>query len=642
MNVLNVQDSSLVRCDILDTGPAWDKDMMGPAFYPEGEPSPTELAQCEAEVGTLLSIIAEVNRKMGSLKPPSWKKINQSLSIFCINPALPTGGSGVVWTKLQEALTAVEDSISCRRSWATPITSSDQEKHREHLRAAQDSRVKAAQILEEMEKEFGIKCPPGLPKAEYQEEMVNEKLDCVLRRASNSHQGELEAAKGSHIEEETNKLVGHHRAWRSGSCSPSYRPSGAPEWSSPSFPGSPLLLRRAAASLSVGGDGSPLSSVNSGSPCPSPISLETETERLHRCIERLRARNERLTAALERRKGESEQMSVTVKRLEADCSTLQLALKYCEQCQEAYSELLSLYDAERHQSIPPPADAAEAVGGEQQAGGPSAQLRKTAAEELSTSFSHPESTGREVALREQIERLKRERAAICLPKPGAGAEGNMSPDTRTPAGLRGGHVPKDSRKPADGKKEKTSLFHELVSVREEMSDLRALIRLKEKELRRLEWSLMSQKAQEAVGVFVPESLREELDDCKTEQQNAAKLCGDGGVADLRSRPILKELQAVLQREQALKKRLAVVQDSLSSALSDSVSNRRDNEEQVARLTQAHSMALSSYRHIRRKYREQVWRLEQKLAAVMEGQHSQSAAATAAGDVLEWRREETVL
>lgn len=54
------------------------------------------------------------------------------------------------------------------------------------------------------------------------------------------------------------------------------------------------------------------------------------------------------------------------------------------------------------------------------------------------------------------------------------------------------------------------------------------------------------------------------------------------------------------------------------------------------------MALSSYRHIRRKYREQVWKLEQKLAAVMEGQHSQSATATAAGDALEWRREETVL
>lgn len=34
------------------------------------EPSPAELAQCEADVGTLLNIIAELNKKMGSLKAP--------------------------------------------------------------------------------------------------------------------------------------------------------------------------------------------------------------------------------------------------------------------------------------------------------------------------------------------------------------------------------------------------------------------------------------------------------------------------------------------------------------------------------------------------------------------------------------------
>lgn len=33
-------------------------------------PSTAELAQCEAEMGTLLRIIAELNKKMGSLKPP--------------------------------------------------------------------------------------------------------------------------------------------------------------------------------------------------------------------------------------------------------------------------------------------------------------------------------------------------------------------------------------------------------------------------------------------------------------------------------------------------------------------------------------------------------------------------------------------
>lgn len=51
-----------------------------------------------------------------------------------------------------------------------------------------------------------------------------------------------------------------------------------------------------------------------------------------------------------------------------------------------------------------------------------------------------------------------------------------------------------------------------------MSDLRALIRLKEKELRCLEWGFMGQKAQEAAGVFIPESLQEEVEDQKTDQQ----------------------------------------------------------------------------------------------------------------------------
>lgn len=54
-----------------------------------------------------------------------------------------------------------------------------------------------------------------------------------------------------------------------------------------------------------------------------------------------------------------------------------------------------------------------------------------------------------------------------------------------------------------------------------------------------------------------------------------------------------------------------------------------------------SKALSSYRHIRRKYREQVWRLEQKVAAMAESQQ-QSEAHRAAADASEWRREETVL
>ncbi|XP_069009357.1 colorectal mutant cancer protein isoform X1 [Embiotoca jacksoni] len=705
-----MEDSRRSRCDSLDAGTGCDKEVMNLSDHLtldlEGsdpavnlEPSPAELAECEAEVGTLLSIIAELNKKMGSLKAPSEpgdmrppglprplvpdllshrmvrSSPDRNNASTATSKATVTdrGGSGVVWSKLQQVLSSVENSISCRRIWAVPITTSDQDKHKEHLSAAQENWNKATQILEEMEREFGISCLSGLSKDQQQEDMLDvDQRESALRNTTQSLQEELQRAQStiSQVEEEEkDKLVGLHKAWRSGSLSPSYRPTAgalSPDWASPPYPGSPLLHRRTARAvtpLSTGGDGSPLGSVTSGSPCPSPITLESETERLNRCIERLRARNERLTAALERKKGESEQINVTLSRLESDCSAMQMALRYCEECEEAYSELLSLNDAKKQQSVPQPTDSAEPAGDRQLPSSPSAQLRKMGTEELSTSFSTagvteetqtqthtgqstPEPVDREDALRQLIQRLKRDRAAICLSKPGPAVKTKLSPETGHPAGSRWGHVLKDNTKPPDPKKETASLFYELISVREEMSDLRALTRLKEKELRCLEWSLMGQKAQEAAGVFIPESLREELQDRKAEQQrlceNAAKLGADSDITGPRTKPILKELQAVLQREQALKKRLALVQDSLNTALSDSTSHRRDNGEQIARLTQAQSKALSSYRQIRRKYREQVWRLEQKVAAMTESHLTQSGATKAAGEAVEWRREETVL
>jgi len=81
IHFLCLQGSLLARCDGLDGGSECDGEERTPGsrltFDPEGsapkanrEPSPAELAQCEAEVGTLLGIIAELNKKMGSLKAP--------------------------------------------------------------------------------------------------------------------------------------------------------------------------------------------------------------------------------------------------------------------------------------------------------------------------------------------------------------------------------------------------------------------------------------------------------------------------------------------------------------------------------------------------------------------------------------------
>ncbi|CAN9500326.1 unnamed protein product [Ophioblennius macclurei] len=686
-----MEDLRRGRFDSLDSATAYDNDLGAHMTIDlEGadpavglEPTPAELAQCEAEVGTLLSIIAELNKKMGSLKAPSdpgdmrrpvlsrplvpdllshrlvksSPERNSVSTAITKTPAAQQGGTGVVWSKLQEVLSNVEDSISFRRTWAAPMSASDHDKQKEHLRAAQENWTKATTILEEMEREFGISCPLGPLKEQYVQDVLDvDKREAALRNSPQNAQSAINL-----VEEERNKLINLHKSWRSGSLSPSYRSSSgplSPDWASPPFPGSPLLHRRsnrAMPPLTMSGD--PLGSANSVSPCASPLSLDAETERLNRYIDRLKARNERLTAALERRKSELEQINLTLNRAESDCSALQTALRYCEECEEAYGELLSLYDAKKLQSTPLQTDSAEQDGDRQ-------QLRSMGGtEELSTSFSTagvteetetrshagrrtPEPAEREAALRQQIERLKKERAAICLPQPALGAENKLCSESGHQAGPRSGHAYKDNK--TDNKKEKSSLFHELISVREEMSDLRALIRLKEKELRCLEWSLMSQKAQEAAGVFIPESLREELEDRRTEQQTAAKLGCDADIAGPRTRPILKELHSVLQREQALKKRLALVHDSLSTADSDSPTHRRDNEEQIARLTQAHSKALSSYRQIRRKYREQVWRLEQKVAAMTESQVNHGGAtkaavvAAAAGEALEWRREETVL
>jgi len=57
------------------TGTERGGDQGGQAGRPGGavtpaEPSPAELAQCQVEMGTLLTSIAELNRKIGKLKAP--------------------------------------------------------------------------------------------------------------------------------------------------------------------------------------------------------------------------------------------------------------------------------------------------------------------------------------------------------------------------------------------------------------------------------------------------------------------------------------------------------------------------------------------------------------------------------------------
>lgn len=73
-------------------------------------------------------------------------------------------------------------------------------------------------------------------------------------------------------------------------------------------------------------------------------------------------------------------------------------------------------------------------------------------------LSTPEQMEREVALRQKIEQLKRNKAAMCLPKSSSAVENETAPKTR-------GTTAKDRSWGPEGKKEKTSLLYEFISVR---------------------------------------------------------------------------------------------------------------------------------------------------------------------------------
>ncbi|XP_062411279.1 colorectal mutant cancer protein isoform X2 [Sardina pilchardus] len=656
-------------------------------------PSVSELRQCELEVGALLQIISELNAKMGSLQaprdgdecegrvscstpdfPPSPGPLLRPVEEPGIRTSAPVtkrGDSGEVWAELQEALSTLERSANRERSLVTvPQPLRDEETRTRHLSAAQESWVKVTQVLEEMERELGFSYRSALPSEErqrYQRDVLElHRHNGSLRSALQSRQQELGLSDSAlhDMEDEKKKLQEKllvlKRRWLvAGSLSPPRSPSSSssgavsPSWASPPFPGSPLLLRRHVAAfpaVSTGGDVSPSSGCPS--PSPSPVlpgspSLESETDRLQRCLERLKARNERLSAALERRKGESEQISMALSQHEADNTALQMALRYCAECEETYADLLGLYQRRRGQGT---AQATEGKG--RQLSSPQPEFEKlptnTSTAEGAMQRGKPSHTRlaaedfsqQTESLKEKITGLRQDRAALRIPEQGPVGGGKMSPDTGTLAGPRGHNTT------ASPRGEKAALLYELVTVREEMSELRGAIRLTEKEKRCLEWTLMAQRAQDEAGALLLDSLKEELEERSMEQQRVSntreRSNSGGGIPGPRNRTIFRELQAVLQREHLMKRRVTALRDSLDTKLSDGTALRRQSDEEAARLTDAHSKISNMYRNARRKHREQIWRLEKQMAALSERHMTQITELQATLENLEDRREETVL
>uniref|UniRef100_W5M4X1 Usher syndrome 1C binding protein 1 n=1 Tax=Lepisosteus oculatus TaxID=7918 RepID=W5M4X1_LEPOC len=666
-----------------------------------------------------------------------------------------------LWEEMQRILTALETSVHSRRTWADPSTACDEEKHAEHLRAARESWVQVTKVLEEMEREFGISYPSALPPEErrqlQRDTLTYHQRNHDLRQSLRQREEEISRSKVmlSGLQEERDRMkvradsgalqledYQSKRPESAGSLSPPTSPSSSssgalsPCWTSPTCPGSPQQPHRpgqAAPGSDSAGDGAPStpsSPAGGVSPFPAPqpsriVGFESETDRLQRCtqngehslslaverkiavaaepcrmcIERLKSRNDRLSAALERRKGESEQISMTLGKHEANCTALQLALKYSEECEEAYGELLSLYrDRKREDSKETPQAASEECSRPQTGESPNLTLgdavdeaqptenrskallnlhmakpnprspqgrpaasaglikvpapgksRRTFEASLtlrSISRDLPASGEQEKEIRARIKKLRQDRAAVCVPEQEPDGERRPSPDTDTLPGSRG----QEAAGPHSPRKEKAALLQELVAVREEMSELRAEIRLAEKERRCLEWTLTAQGAQETAQELIVDILREELEDRRAGGQRSPELADPQvpgtGVSGPRNRTMLREIQAALLRalfrEQALRKRVGALRGSLEAMLTESATRRRQSEGLAAQLTQAHSSVAGAYRNARRKYREQLRQLERQVAAILERHSSQVGGLKGALQALEWRKEETVL
>ncbi|MFT7798656.1 Usher syndrome type-1C protein-binding protein 1 [Arapaima gigas] len=651
--------------------------------------SEAELAQCAAQVGTLLRVISALNEKMSILQAPRVSEVKtspdlvvasnlstasqSSLSIEDKAASTPSskGNSVQLWAQLQGVLEALEKSAATGRAWISSTIACESKEARRHLTAATESWVRVTQVLEEMEREFGISYPTELPHEErqrYQREVLTlHKSNSSLRSSLQHQEEELLKSKVtmSGLEEERNRLQKklldlQQNVQVRGSLSPPTSPSSSSSevqslcWASPPYLGSPLLSKRSSSTCTaLSPRGSTLSPTSS--PSPDCSMMEAEITHLQRGIGSLRKQNVRLSSALERRKGESEQMSMILSRHEADNTALQMALKYSEECEEAYSQLLSLCEAKKQRNTSQSRGAAASRGekpqlcttkqepyhpeaGESWAssslpGGAEQAVEQSRLEEKTSAL-----LGQEAVLRERILSLKQDKAAVCIPEMKPEGEGKLSPDTGTLAGLHHTQL-------QNTKKEKAGLLYDLRIVREKMSELQGMIRLAEQEKCHLEWTLMAQREQEAAGALIADCLQEELEDMRSEGQcpiKAARFPCDGGSPSPQNHVIAHEIQSTLQREQMFRRRARVLRESLDNALIESSTRRRSCEEEMARLALTHSKAARTFRSTRKKHHEQMWRLQRGMMALSEHHMTQIAGLKAKLEALEDRREETVL
>nr|XP_006001684.2 PREDICTED: Usher syndrome type-1C protein-binding protein 1 [Latimeria chalumnae] len=406
--------------------------------------------------------------------------------------------------------------------------------------------------------------------------------------------------------------------------------------------------------------------------------FETEVDRLQRCIDQLKCQNDFLLVMLERHKNDSEKLSMLLGKHESNSTALQLALQYSEECIDAYDVLSSLAEIKRdglkHQIntaayaaikagitekpqtieskrnmmiteakrlLKEPDPATDTVTCKDEA-----KEEKTQSSQKRTSDSdHVElSDNIEKHLKEHIRKLKQDQAAVKITiLELGGKQGSLKNDMTThnnevAAADDGVVMPGHdlALKTQTPKMEKTQLLLDLMAIREEMLEVKAQIRLTEKEKRGLEISLYTQRAQETACLLLIESLKSEQNEWTG--SNLCTLSSASSTAGNNSRPedfkegtkgkseeshtfnqsqVVYEIINAQARKKSLKVQLQEIMASLEKETKTCMLQKKQSRELITDLLKAHSNLATAYKNAKKKYEDQMKKLEVQVAMMSE-------------------------
>ncbi|KAM6168159.1 harmonin-binding protein USHBP1 [Erethizon dorsatum] len=379
--------------------------------------------------------------------------------------------------------------------------------------------------------------------------------------------------------------------------------------------------------------------------------LEGQEEQLRGSVEKLKGFNRLLLAALQGSKARCEGLSMQLGQREAEATALRLALQYSEDCEEAYSALLTLWEA-----------SATAPRGDLQVAQEEAR-RLLAQEEAAADggalqpspkgSSVVAATPQEVAaqLHGYVRRLQERRALVKVP-PEPGPTSAPRP-TAAHAEAMVQAILEAQPGPALPWLEKTQIQQDLVATRETLADLALQLQLARREKRGLELREAALRAQAPALLLLLGQLRwEQAQFGAGDSSGGDSSLGDNsedeeawpqGLASSTDRgpecrawdqeQLAQDLASSLSRAQGLQEQLRSLRAQLEQVAQRGHAGRVQSAELSGDLCRAHSALVLGFRGAHRKQEEQCRKLEKQMAQMEARQAEELARLEATAQAL---------